>query len=128
MEERKEKQIDFERDKAIQAQVLRQEATFTFDRGMILRERAKERALKIAIYTFLIVTAMPIFLGYAWIFVASFSKELTWGIIPNGLTIKHWRFLWQAPNQVMPIVWPVLLRPYCILNRGSLGVMVMCAM
>ena len=98
-----------DRDKVTQIQDLQGETTFTFDRGTVLRDKSKERALKIAMYTFLIITSMPIFLGYAWIFVASFSKEMTFGIIPKGLTIKHWRFLWQAPNQVMPIVWPVFL-------------------
>lgn len=109
MEKITDKQIIVEKDKIIQGQALHQEVAFTFDRGLVIRERAKEQALKIAIYTFLIVTAMPIFLGYAWIFVASFSKGLTWGIIPNGLTLNHWRFLWKPPNQTMPIVWPVFL-------------------
>jgi len=109
MEETADKQIKVERAKVARIQDLQGETTFTFDRGMVLRDKSKERALKIAMYTFLIITATPIFLGYAWIFVASFSKEMTFGIIPKGLTIKHWRFLWQAPNQVMPIVWPVFL-------------------
>jgi inositol-phosphate transport system permease protein len=92
-----------------QAQPLRRRTTVTFDQGSLRRERQKERILKASIYTFLIVAALPIFLGYAWIFVASFSKGLTWGIIPNGLTTENWRFLWKQPTPAMPIVWPVFL-------------------
>lgn len=83
--------------------------SFEFDRRLIGREKQKDRLLKVLMYSFLTVTALPIFLGYAWLFVASFSKGLTWGLIPNGLTIKHWRFLWQEPAVAMPIVWPVFL-------------------
>ncbi|MFQ5793519.1 MAG: carbohydrate ABC transporter permease [Candidatus Bipolaricaulia bacterium] len=91
----------------VQAQALRPRTTVTFDQDSLLKEKRKERALRTSIYTFLIVAALPIFLGYAWIFIASFSKGLTWGIIPNGLTIENWRFLWKPPTQAMPIVWPV---------------------
>ena len=64
MKEKTNKHINVERDKIIQGQALQQEAAFTFDRCLIPRERTKDRALKIAIYTFLFVTAMPIFVGY----------------------------------------------------------------
>lgn len=92
------------------SQSFRAESDFVFDRRLIIKARRKEQALKISIYLFLITISLPIFFGYAWIFIASFSNKMPAGIIPRGgFTLNHWRFLWQSPdvNQAMPIIWPV---------------------
>jgi inositol-phosphate transport system permease protein len=86
------------------------DSVFVFDRRAIIKTRRKEQLFKFSIYSFLIIISLPIFIGYAWLFIASFSNKMPVGLLPRGgLTLNHWRFLWQSPdlNQTMPIVWPV---------------------
>jgi len=79
-----------------------------FDVGSLRREKRKEQLLKISVYLVLVVSALPIFFVYAWLFLNSFSKRLTLGIIPADFTLENWRFLWEPPQRSLPDVWPVL--------------------
>ncbi len=65
--------------------------------------------LKIGIYVFLILVSMPIFLGFLWLFIGSVSKNLTYGIVPQGFSLKNWRFLWKIPYPGYPDIWLTFL-------------------
>lgn len=79
-----------------------------FDIGSLRREKRKEQVLKVSVYLILVVSALPIFFGYAWLFLNSFSRRLTFGLIPTDFTLDNWRFLWEPPQRSLPDVWPVL--------------------
>lgn len=47
----------------------------------------------------LIALSAPIVVMYGWLLLASFSVTTT-GLVPHGLTLDNWRFLWQTlPNE-----------------------------
>jgi inositol-phosphate transport system permease protein len=81
----------------------------TFSPAYIKSIKARENIIRVLIYAILIITSLPIFVGYLWILLASFSKEMPTGLMPNGLTLANWRFLWESPDlhKTMPVVWPV---------------------
>ncbi|MFQ5835842.1 MAG: hypothetical protein ACE5HR_07970, partial [bacterium] len=68
-------------------------------------EKREADFLKIGIYTFLFLASLPIFLGFLWLFIGSVSKSLTYGIIPEGFSLKNWRFLWERPYPSWPTIW-----------------------
>ncbi len=65
----------------------------------------KERALKASLYAFLVVTGAPLIIGYAWLFINSFSETLTYGLIPGKLTLDNWGFLFKPPSPYYPSLW-----------------------
>lgn len=78
-----------------------------YEVGSLRRERRKEITRKLFIYAFLIVASLPIFLGYLWLLIGSFTGELV-GLIPKrGFTLEYWKFLWESPLQAFPSIWPV---------------------
>ncbi|MCL0104625.1 carbohydrate ABC transporter permease [Dehalococcoidia bacterium] len=69
------------------------------------RERFKEGLLKFTLYAFLIITGLPIVIGYSWLIVNSFAETMTWGLVPTGFTFENWRFLWERPSPYYPELW-----------------------
>jgi len=67
--------------------------------------RRRERAIKVLLYSFLFITALPIIIGYSWLFLNSFSERLVYGLIPEQLTLKNWSFLWKPPSPYYPSLW-----------------------
>lgn len=47
-------------------------------------------------YLALIIFSMPIFLGFLWLFITSFSTR-TEGLKSLGWTLSNWSFLWKSP-------------------------------
>lgn len=84
-------------------------------------EKPKVNFLKIGIYVFLILISLPIFLGFFWLFISSVSETLTYGIIPDGFTVKNWRFLWEVVYPHFPGIWPTFLNTLFL----GFGVMVL---
>lgn len=61
------------------------------------------------VYLFLSLLSLPIVLMYAWLFIASFSQT-THGLQPvGGLTLEHWRFLWEPVGRNWSSIWTVTL-------------------
>ncbi|MGY4706527.1 carbohydrate ABC transporter permease [Candidatus Bipolaricaulota sp. J31] len=65
----------------------------------------KERLLKVFLYLFLVVTGVPLLIGYAWLFLNSFSDTLVYGLIPSHFTLDNWRFLFEPPSPYYPSLW-----------------------
>lgn len=69
------------------------------------RAQRRERTLKLFLYGFLGLTALPILLGYGWLCLNAFSDTLVYGLIPQRLTLTKWAFLWKAPSPYYPPLW-----------------------
>lgn len=65
----------------------------------------QERVVKVLFYSFLFITALPIIVGYLWLFSNSFSETLIYSLIPERLTLKNWSFLWRPPSPYYPSLW-----------------------
>ena len=91
--------------------------------GSLVRQQRKTRILKASMYAFLILTSLPIFLGYLWLIMGAFSKGFTFGFVPNGFTLENWSFLWHPPSSAWPNIWYTLLNTF-YLAFGVTGVVV----
>lgn len=79
-------------------------------------------------YIFLIVSVIPIVIGYVWLIVATFS-ERTQGLLPidsngeiGGWTLQNWSFLWENPFPSYPSIWRVTLNSFVIAIAMVIGV------
>ena len=50
-------------------------------------------------YIVLTLASVPFFILYGWLIMNSFSKGISFGLIPEEFTLENWRFLWS------PIPW-----------------------
>ncbi|MBI4758093.1 MAG: carbohydrate ABC transporter permease [Chloroflexi bacterium] len=50
-------------------------------------------------YIVMALVSVPFLFLYAWLIMNSFSKHVSFGLIPEELTLENWRFLWS------PIPW-----------------------
>lgn len=76
-----------------------------FEVGTLRRVRRQEQAVKVLLYSFLLITALPIIAGYLWLLLNSFSDRLVYGLIPERFTLKNWSFLWERPSPYYPSLW-----------------------
>ncbi|MDN5332291.1 MAG: inositol-phosphate transport system permease protein [Tepidanaerobacteraceae bacterium] len=76
---------------------------------------------RIAIYLLLAAVSFPIVFAYLWLFSGSISDELEFGIVPKGITLENWRFLWSEitiGTKVFENIWPITLNS--LLLAGSI--------
>ena len=73
-------------------------------------------------YTLLVISIIPIVIGYAWVIIATFS-ERTQGLMPvdregnfGGLTLENWAFVLE------PEIWQVALNTLWIAVAMVVGV------
>lgn len=92
--------------------------------GSLIREQHKQKALKAGMYTFLILTSLPILVGYLWLFMGAFSGNFLFGFVPKGFTLTNWSFLWKPPSPAWPNIWRTLLNTF-VLALGVTGIVVM---
>ncbi len=66
-------------------------------------------------YVILIISVVPIFVGYAWLVINSFAVR-TEGLVPvGGLTLENWRFLLETPfGRGYPSIWKVALNTFLV--------------
>ena len=65
-------------------------------------------------YIILVITVLPIFVGYAWLVINSFSVS-TEGLRSTGFTLSNWSFLWEPPfGRGYPSIWRVTLNTFMI--------------
>lgn len=69
----------------------------------------EQKKLKIGIYIFLVLVTLPIFLGYFWLLMGSFSENLIGFIPKEGFTLENWSFLWNPPQPHWPNIWKTFL-------------------
>ena len=65
-------------------------------------------------YIILVITVLPIFVGYAWLVINSFSVS-TEGLRSTGFTLSNWSFLRDPPfGRGYPSIWRVTLNTFMI--------------
>jgi len=65
-------------------------------------------------YIILVITVLPVFVGYAWLVINSFSVT-TEGLRSTGFTLSNWSFLWEPPfGRGYPSIWRVTLNTFLI--------------
>ncbi len=83
------------------------------DINKIRRRMLLEKITKALIVLFVaVIPSIPIWLMYLGLIAQAFSSKVTLGIIPNGFTLKNWRFLWstiQMGLKKYPNIWPITL-------------------
>jgi len=64
----------------------------------------------LAVVLIAVIPLIPIWIMILWLFMQSFSSKVIMGIVPAGLTLNNWRFLW-APLKMglkeYPNIWPI---------------------
>jgi inositol-phosphate transport system permease protein len=58
----------------------------------VIEERLRARG--VLPYLLLLGLTSPLLLGYIWLVIATFSRS-TYGLMPIGLTLDNWQFLWN---------------------------------
>ncbi len=65
-------------------------------------------------YIILVITVLPIFVGYVWLVINSFSVA-TEGLRSTGFTLSNWSFLREPPfGRGYPSIWRVTLNTFLI--------------
>ena len=65
-------------------------------------------------YIILVITVLPIFVGYGWLVINSFSVS-TEGLRSTGFTLSNWSFLQEPPfGRGYPSIWRVTLNTFMI--------------
>ena len=80
-------------------------------------------------YVLLTILTIPVFVGYVWIIISTFSTR-THGLVPvdsngnfGGLTLDNWSFLWEDPN-----IWKVTLNTLLLSVLLTIGVVLLSAL
>lgn len=80
-------------------------------------------------YILLTILTVPVFIGYIWIIISTFSSR-TYGLVPvdshgnfGGLTLENWSFLWEDPN-----IWMVTFNTFLLAALLTVGVVLLAAM
>jgi len=65
-------------------------------------------------YIILTITVIPIFVGYVWLIINSFSVS-TEGLRSTGFTLDNWSFLFEPPfGRGYPSIWRVTLNTFFV--------------
>lgn len=81
-------------------------------------------------YIVLTVGSIPFFIVYAWLIMNSFSKYVSFGFIPEELTLGNWSFLW-APipwGLEKTTIWVVLLNTISYAGGVAVLQMLVCTL
>ena len=74
-------------------------------------------------YLFMTVISIPFFIMYAWLIVNSFSRRVSFGLIPEEFSFENWSFLWSSIPWGLErtSIWKVLLNT--VLYAGGVAVL-----
>jgi len=83
----------------------------------------KEKLKNASPYLVLITGSIPFFIMYTWLITNSFSKYVSFGLIPKEFTLENWSFLWSPIPWGLErtSIWTVLLNT--ILYAGGVAVL-----
>jgi len=89
----------------------------------------KQRLSNAVPYILLTILTVPVFIGYVWIIISTFSSR-TYGLVPvdsngnfGGLTLVNWSFLWEDPN-----IWMVTFNTFLLSALLTVGVVLLSAL
>ena len=80
-------------------------------------------------YLILVLSVLPMFIGYFWLLISSFSTR-TEGLLPVGnLTLKHFSFLLESPfGRDYPSIWKVTFNTFLIASFMTVTVVLVSAL
>ena len=79
-------------------------------------------------YIILIITVIPIFVGYFWLILNSFSVA-TEGLRSTGFTLDNWGFLFEPPfGRGYPSIWRVTLNTFLVAISMTIFVVIVSAL
>lgn len=83
----------------------------------------RKRIWSSAPYLLLVISVVPIMVGYLWLLINSFSTR-TEGLLPVGeLTLNNWSFLLETPfGRGYPSIWRVTLNTFLIASFMTITV------
>jgi inositol-phosphate transport system permease protein len=83
----------------------------------------KEKLKNASPYLILTIGSIPFFIMYTWLIMNSFSRYVSFGLIPKEFTLENWSFLWSAIPWGLErtSIWTVLLNT--ILYAGGVAVL-----
>ena len=90
----------------------------------------KAKLKSASLYIVLTVASIPFFIMYAWLIMNSFSKYVSFGFIPEELTLENWSFLW-APipwGLEKTTIWVVLLNTISYAGGVAVLQMLVCSL
>jgi len=96
---------------------------YTYSKARYLIHKALKYMIAVIVA---VIPIIPIWLMYSWLISQSFSKTVILGIVPSGLTLSNWRFLWSSITmglKTYPSVWPIVLNTL-FLSLGVSGLVV----
>ena len=96
---------------------------YTYSKARYLIHKALKYLIAVIVA---VIPIIPIWLMYSWLISQSFSKTVILGIVPSGLTLNNWRFLWSSITmglKTYPSVWPIVLNTL-FLSLGVSGLVV----
>ncbi|MBC8252594.1 MAG: carbohydrate ABC transporter permease [Ardenticatenia bacterium] len=74
----------------------------------------RQRVGKAIPYVLLIISIIPITVGYLWLLISPFSTK-TEGLRSMGWTLSNWSFLWKPPFGLnYPSIWRVTLNTFMV--------------
>ncbi len=79
-------------------------------------------------YIILVITVLPIVVGYFWLILNSFS-ESTEGLRSTGFTLNNWRFLHEPPfGRGYPSIWRVTFNTFLVAITMTISVVAVSAL
>jgi inositol-phosphate transport system permease protein len=83
----------------------------------------KQKLKNASPYLILTIGSIPFFIMYTWLIMNSFSKYVSFGLIPKEFTLENWSFLWSAIPWGLErtSIWTVLLNT--LLYAGGVAVL-----
>jgi len=74
-------------------------------------------------YVILVITVLPIVVGYSWLLLSSFSARME-GLSPvGGLALENWSFLRESPfGRGYPSIWRVTLNTFVVAISMTIAV------
>ncbi len=92
-----------------------------------MRAAARRVAKILVILVVAVIPAIPIWIMYGWLVAQSFSSKVIQGVVPSGLTLSNWRFLWTSVSTVYESrlsIWPFVANTL-FLALGVAGLVVL---
>jgi len=85
----------------------------------------KQKLRSSSLYLILIISSIPFFIMYAWLIMNSFSRYVSFGLLPREFTLENWSFLWSPIPWGLErtSIWRVLLNT--LLYAGGVAVLQM---
>ena len=89
----------------------------------------RQRIGALAPYLILVVSILPMFIGYFWLLISSFATRTEGLSLVGNLTLKHFSFLFESPfGRGYPSIWTVTFNTFLIASFMTITVVLVSAL